>query len=568
MRLCAVLALALFMALLPGVAAAKGRDKDQHVQVLAINDLHGNIEPPLGSSGRVPVGPGGATVDAGGAQYLKTWVDKLRAQPGHSRSLFVGAGDLIGASPLTSGLFHDEPTIEALNAIGMDWSSVGNHEFDEGIDELHRMQYGGCHPTDGCQDGDPFTGAAFKYLAANVFYAGTDKTIFPPYKVVRIGNAKLAFIGMTLEGTPDIVTPSGVAGLEFHDEAVTANALVRKLRREQGVRAFIVLLHQGDQQNPPYAKGYQDVNGCENLTGDLTPILEQLSPQIDAVISGHTHQAYNCRIGGRLVTSASSFGRLVTDLELTIDHRTKDITAGSARNVIVTRTVAADPAETRIINKYKTLAGPIAHRVVGSIGADFTRSQTSAGESTLGDLIADSQLAATAPSDFGSSVVAFMNPGGIRADLPYNQSDAGEAPGEVTYNEIYTVQPFANTLVVKTMTGDMIRRLLEQQVFPASPSDQGRMLQVSKGFHYDWDGTKPAGQRVSNITINGAPVDPNTGYRVTMNNFLASGGDGFTVFNEGTDQLGGAVDVDAFGSYLGAHPGIIPAPRDRIAKVG
>jgi 5'-nucleotidase len=572
MRACAVLALALF-ALLPGVAAAKPKHHHgQHVQVLAINDLHGNIEPPSGSSGRVPVGLNAdgtvRTVDAGGVEYLKTWVDKLRAQRGHKRSLFVGAGDLIGASPLVSGLFHDEPTIEALNAMKMDWSSVGNHEFDEGIDELHRMQTGGCHPVDGCQDGDPFAGAAFKYLAANVFYKGTDRTVFPPYKVVKVGNAKLAFIGMTLEGTPDIVTPSGVAGLEFHDEAVTANALAAKLHREQGVRAFVVLLHQGDQQNPPYAKGYQDVNGCENLTGDLTPILQQLSPRIDVVASAHTHQAYNCRIGGRLVTSASSFGRLVTDFDLTIDHRTRDISRARARNVIVTRDVAKAPAETKIVQKYETASGPIAHRVVGSIASDFTRTQTPDGESTLGDLIADSQLAAAAPSDFGGAVVAFMNPGGIRADLAYANSDAGEAPGEVTYNELYTVQPFANTMVVKTMTGDMIRRLLEQQVFPTTPTDAGRMLQVSKGFHYSWDASKPAGQRVSGISINGTPVDPNGSYRVAMNNFLSTGGDGFTVFNEGTDQLGGAVDIDAFGDYISANSPVAPAPRDRITKIG
>jgi 5'-nucleotidase len=566
MRACAVTALAIF-ALLPGVAAAKPKDSDQHVQVLAINDFHGNIQPPTGSSGRITTGVG-QTVDAGGVEYLKTWVDKLRAQPGHDHSYFVGAGDLIGASPLVSGLFHDEPTIEALNAIGMDWSSVGNHEFDEGIDELQRMQNGGCHPVDGCQDGDPFAGAAFKYLAANVFYKDTDRTIFPPYKVVKVGNAKLAFIGMTLEGTPDIVTPSGVAGLEFHDEAATANALVTKLRQEQGVRAFVVLLHQGDQQNPPYAKGYQDVNGCENLSGDLTPILQQLSPDIDVVASAHTHQAYNCRIDGRLVTSGSSFGRLVTDLELTIDQQTKDIAKDSATNVIVTRTVAKDPAETKIVQKYETASGPIAHRVVGSIASDFTRAQTPAGESTLGDLIADSQLAATAPADFGGAVVAFMNPGGIRADLAYANNDAGEAPGEVTYNELYTVQPFANTMVVKTMTGDMIRRLLEQQIFPATPTDLGRILQVSKGFHYTWDGSQPAGQRVSGISINGTPVDPNGSYRVAMNNFLSTGGDGFTVFNEGTDQLGGAVDIDAFGDYISANSPVAPAPRDRITKIG
>jgi 5'-nucleotidase len=587
---CAVTALGLF-AMAPGGALAdtgthkhhgrghhqthhRHRHKDQHVQVLAINDLHGNIQPPVGSSGAVPVGvnPDGttATEAAGGVEYLKTWVDRLRREPGHDRSYFVGAGDLIGASPLVSGLFHDEPTIQALNKIGMDFSSVGNHEFDEGIDELHRMQDGGCHPTDtagSCQGGIPFRGAAFRYLAANVFTHGTNQTIFPPYKVVRAGNAKLAFIGMTLEGTPDIVTPSGVAGLDFRDEAQTANALVRRLRRTQGVRAFVVLIHQGDQQNPPYAKGYQDVNGCENLTGDLTPILGQLSRRISVVVSAHTHQAYNCRIGGRLVTSAASFGRLVTDLNLTISHRTRRITRSRATNVIVSRDVAKDPGETRLVQRYETASGPIAHRVVGTITSDFTRTQNAAGESTLGDLIADSQLEAAAPSDFGSAVVAFMNPGGIRADLPYANSDGGEAPGQVTYNELYTVQPFSNTMVVKTMTGDMIRRLLEQQ-FDNPSAGQNRFLQVSRGFHYTWDGSKPAGQRVSAISIGGTPVTPTGSYRVAMNNFLATGGDGFTVFNEGTDQLGGAVDIDAFGAYIGAHSPAAPQPLDRITKAG
>src|SRR5689334_5991354 len=263
-RACATaLVLGLFM-LLPGVAAAKAKDNDQHVQVLAINDLHGNVEPPAGSSGRIPVGlnPDGTVknVDAGGVEYLKTWVDKLRAQPGHNQSLFVGAGDLIGASPLTSGLFHDEPTIEALNAIGMDWSSVGNHEFDEGIDELQRMQNGGCHPVDGCQDGDPFTGAAFQYLAANVFLQNTNRTLLPPYQIRKVGkyNVKVAFIGLTLKGTPLIVTPSGVAGLDFRDEVQTINDLVRRLRASDGVRAFVVLIHQGGQQNTPFTDGYMN----------------------------------------------------------------------------------------------------------------------------------------------------------------------------------------------------------------------------------------------------------------------------------------------------------------------
>jgi 5'-nucleotidase len=566
-RACAAVVVAL-LAAAPGVASAapKKKDKDEHVQLLAINDLHGNLQPPTGSSGRIQVGPASTdTVDAGGVEYLKTWVDRLRAQRGHDASYFVGAGDLIGASPLLSGLFHDEPTIEALNLMHMSYSSVGNHEFDEGVDELHRMQNGGCHPVDGCQDGDPFTGAAFKYLAANVLYQDTGKTIFPPYKVVKAGPAKLAFIGLTLKDTPSIVTPAGVAGLEFEPEAQTINALVRQLRRKKGVRAFVVLIHQGGQQNGPYPLGYQDVNRCDHLSGDILPILSQLDPQVDVVASAHTHQAYNCRIGGRLVTSAASFGRLVTDIELTIDHRTKDVKASTARNVIVTRDVRKAPSETKLIQKYDTVAGPIAHRVVGSITADITRTPNDAGESALGDVIADAQLEATAPSDFGGAQVAFMNPGGIRADLIYANQDGSEAPGEVTYNELFTVQPFNNVMTVKTMTGDMIRRLLEQQ-FDNPSAGQNRFLQVSEGFHYTWNASSPAGQRISDITIDGAPVDPNASYRVAMNNFLASGGDGFTVFNEGTDPLGGAIDIDAFADYIEHNSPVAPGPQDRITK--
>jgi 5'-nucleotidase len=284
------------------------------------------------------------------------------------------------------------------------------------------------------------------------------------------------------------------------------------------------------------------------------------------VASAHTHQAYNCRIDGRLVTSAASFGRLITDINLTISHKTKDISAMSAKNVIVTRDVAKDPAETQLVEKYNTLSGPIAHRIVGSITADLTRTQNAAGESTLGDVIADSQLASTAPSDFGGAVVAFMNPGGIRADLAYANSDAGEAPGQITYNELFTVQPFNNVMTVKTMTGDMIRRLLEQQ-FNNPSAGQNRFLQVSQGFTYTWDATAPAGSHVSNIAINGVPVDPAGSYRVAMNNFLATGGDGFSVFNEGTDQLGGAIDIDAFGAYFGAHSPVAPPALNRITRV-
>ena len=337
----ALIALALAFATPQALAAQGGKpkDKDVQVQLLAINDFHGNLEPPTGSSGRIAVSPT-ATVDAGGVAFLATHIKQLREQ--NSNTITVGAGDLIGASPLVSGLFHDEPTIEAMDLLGLDVSGVGNHEFDEGVTELLRMQNGGCHPVDGCQDGTPFAGAMFQYLAANVFYTGTDKTILPPYEIEKVDNAKIAFIGLTLEGTPLIVTPAGVAGLEFRPEVQTVNALVQKLRDEKGVRAFVVLIHQGGQQNAPFPLGYQDVNRCDNPTGDIFPIVQQLDPQVDLVISAHTHQPYVCNVGGRLVTSASSFGRLITDIDLRIDHRTKDVVEASARNVIVTRDVTPD----------------------------------------------------------------------------------------------------------------------------------------------------------------------------------------------------------------------------------
>jgi 5'-nucleotidase len=460
--LCA--AVVLLLALVPAaMGATGGNGKDTFVQLLAINDFHGNLLPPAGSSGRIAVGPpltpGGPvqTVDAGGVEYLSTWLKDLRTE--NTNSITVGAGDLIGASPLISGLFHDEPTIEAMNALHLDVTGVGNHEFDEGIDELLRMQFGdqlggdGCHPVDGCQDGTPFGGALFQYLAANVFYEHTNQTIFPPYQIRKVGNAKIAFIGLTLEGTAPIVTPAGVAGLEFRPEIGVVNDLVAQLRAEQGVRAFVVLIHQGGQQNAPFANGFMDVNRCDNLTGDIIPIVEGLSSQVDVVVSAHTHQPYICDIDGKLVTSASSFGRLITDIDLRIDHQTKDVEDATATNVIVTRDVAKDPAETEIVDKYNALSGPIAHRVIGSITADITRTMNLAQESALGDVIADAQLASTSPTDFGGAVVAFMNPGGIRADPTYANNDGGEAPGEITYNEMFTVQPFNNVMNVKSMTG-------------------------------------------------------------------------------------------------------------------
>jgi 5'-nucleotidase len=529
------------------------------------------------------------TVPAGGIAYLATHIKQLRrANP---NTITVGAGDLIGASPLVSGLFHDEPTIEALNSIGLDVSGVGNHEFDEGVDELLRMRYGnqrggdGCHPVDGCQDGTPYGGSLFPYLAANVFYLGTDTTILPPYEVRKVDNAKIAFIGLTLEGTPTIVTPSAVAGLEFRPEVQTTNALVDKLRNEQGVKAFVVLLHQGGSQRPPsppsspttQPKGdeYTDVNRCVNFNGpELEQIAAGLDPRVSVIISAHTHQPYNCTMSGKLVTSASSFGRVVTDVDLTIDHQSKAVTQATAINHIVTQDVPQDPDAKAILDKYTELSAPLANRVVGSITADIRSArdtpsgQNAAGEQPMGDVIADAMLEATTPTDFGGAVAAFMNAGGVRAGLIHSQISGGEQPGQVTYGEAFNVQPFGNTLVVKTCSGQQIYDVLNQQ-FNNPAAGSNRIMLPSANVHYRW--TTSGGPHVvdGSVSFDGGTtfIDKAASYRVTMNNFMADGGDGYTVFRSCTDALGGEIDLDAFARYLGAHSPVAPPVLNRIERV-
>jgi 5'-nucleotidase len=568
------------------------KGKDTNVQLLALNDLHGHVQP--NTPGTIQIGQTknpttGAivnqTVPAGGVEYLATHIKQL--EEANSNTLFVGSGDLIGASPLLSGLFHDEPTIEALNLMGMDVSGIGNHEFDEGLNEVYRMMNGGCHPVDGCQDGDGFAGSIFDYLAANVFFAGTDNTVLPPYEIHKIDNAKIAFIGLTLEGTPLIVTPQAIAGLEFRDEVETVNKLVAKLRAEEGVRAFVVLLHQGGFQNAPFSNanaaqglpGWAGINNCDNLGGEIVDIAKNLSDQVDVIVSGHTHAQYVCgggngkEIGGKVVTSAASFGRLITDIDLVIDHQTKDITSVTARNVIVTQDVPKDAAETALVNKYNTIAAPISNRVVGSVTQTLLSTRDSGGdpdgdgEAPLGNVISDAQLEATAPSDFGGAMIAFQNPGGIRGPILYDQISGGEAPGQVTYGELFTVQPFSNTLTVKTCTGAQLQALLEQQ-FDNPSAGQRRILTVSRGFHYSWSNSAAAGSHVPNssVTLNGNPIVDTTNYRVEMNNFLADGGDGFSVFRSCTNQLGGEVDLDALVRYFQNHSPISPPAEDRIVR--
>lgn len=538
--------------LLGAVGAAGAKPSGTvNVQILALNDFHGNLQPPAGSSGRI------GTVNAGGVAYLATHVNALRAT--NPNTVFVSAGDMIGASPLISSLFHDEPSIEAFNLMGLDFNAVGNHEFDEGIYELIRMQEGGCHPVDGCLDGDDFAGADFRFLAANVTWKKNDKTVFPAYKTKSFDGVQVAFIGMTLEGTPTIVTPSGISELDFHDEADTVNALIPELK-QKGIETIVVVIHEGGFPTGGY-------NECPGISGPIVDIVERTSDEVDLFITGHTHQAYNCVIDGRPVSSSASFGRVLTDIDMVIDRATGDMVSASVNNNIVTRTVALDPFLTALVSKYQMLVAPLENRVIGSITATITRTANAAGESALGDVIADSQLAATADPAFGGAVVAFMNPGGIRADLTYAASGS-EGDGNVTYGEAFTVQPFGNSLVTMTLTGTQIDALLEQQA-TAGSDGAGRTLQISHTLAYSWNASAPNGSKVdiASIMINGVPIDPSASYRVTVNSFLADGGDGFAVLLQGTDRLGGEVDLDALVTYFENNSPIAPGPQNRITLI-
>jgi 5'-nucleotidase len=526
------------------------------VRLITFNDLHGNLEPPAGSSGRLTL-PDGTAVDAGGAQFLATHVARLRGEV--KNSLVLSAGDNVGASPVNSALFHDEPTIEFLNQLGVSTSVVGNHEFDEGYEELQRMSHGGCHPADGCQFRDPFPGADFEQLGANVTF--TDgRPALKPFDVQNVNGTRVGIIGATLEELPSVVAPGAIEGLEFGDEVEAINR-TSKMLDTMGVKAQVVLLHQGDSAE----SGGPD--SCNLTPGPASEIAKAASPNVDLIFTGHSHAQYNCTIDDpagnpRQVLQGASYGRLLSVADLAIDRVSQDVVRSEtkARNEIVTRDVPADPAAQALIDEAATKAAPIANRPVGSITGDLPRAAAPSGESPLGDVIADAQFEATAAN---SPQIAITNPGGIRADLLFPGSPAGEGDGVITYGEAFAVQPFGNIMQTMTLTGAQLKAVLEQQWTP----EETNVLQVSAGLHYSYSAGAPIGSKVTEISINGQPVDPNAPYRVSVNNFLAGGGDGFTELTKGTDVVGGPVDLDAFLAYLNAHPGITPPPADRITAL-
>jgi 5'-nucleotidase len=574
---------ALAAAGLPGSATA-GEDhrrgghwpgRYQDVQLLSFNDLHGNLEPPAGSSGRVTEHQHDGTtktIDAGGVEYLATHL--RQARKGEKYSITAAGGDMVGASPLISGLFHDEPTIEALNKLDLDVTSVGNHEFDEGAKELARLQNGGCHPKDGCYTDEKFQGADFPYLAANVLDEKTKKPILKPYWVWKKNGVKVGFIGVTLEGTPDIVSAEGVKGLSFKDETETINKYAKVLQK-QGVKSIVALIHEGGfPASTSYNYDCDSPGAGDGISGPIVDIAKNVTPQVDALVTGHTHNAYVCSIADpagkpRMVTSAASFGRLYTDTTLTYDRRTGDIarTAVKSANRVVTRDVPKAPDMTELISKWNTLAAPIGNKPIGYISGDIGNTGT---ESPLGDLIADAQLAHGKQLD-PETDLALMNPGGIRAPLTY-AAKAAEGDGVVTYAEGFTVQPFANTVNLQDFTGAQLIQVLKEQVSGPNAAAP-KVLQVSSGLTYTLDLTKSGADRVvtDSIRLNGSAIDPAATYRVATNSFLAGGGDGFPTLGQGANDVVGSDDLTALEQYLTANSSaanpIAPPKADRITIV-
>ncbi|MGX5214420.1 bifunctional metallophosphatase/5'-nucleotidase [Streptomyces violaceus] len=574
---------ALAAAGLPGSATA-GEDhrkgghwpgRYQDVQLLSFNDLHGNLEPPAGSSGRVTEQQHDGTtktIDAGGVEYLATHL--RQARKGEKYSVTAAGGDMVGASPLISGLFHDEPTIEALNKLDLDVTSVGNHEFDEGAKELGRLQNGGCHPKDGCYTDRKFKGADFPYLAANVLDEKTKKPILKPYWVWKKKDVKVGFIGVTLEGTPDIVSAEGVKGLSFKDEVETINKYAKELQKK-GVKSIVALIHEGGF---PASTSYNydcDAPGAgDGISGPIVDIAKNVTPQVDALVTGHTHNAYVCSVDDpagkpRMVTSAASFGRLYTDTTLTYDRKTGDIarTAVKSANRVVTRDVPKAPDMTRLISKWNTLAAPIGNRAIGYVSGDIGNTGS---ESPLGDVIADAQLAHGKQLD-PETDLALMNPGGIRAPLTY-AAKAGEGDGVVTYAEGFTVQPFANTVNLQDFTGAQLIQVLKEQVTGPNAAAP-KVLQVSSGLTYTLDLTKSGADRVvsDSVKLDGKAIDPAATYRVATNSFLAGGGDGFPTLGQGTNDVVGLDDLAALEQYLTANSSasnpLAPPKADRITIV-
>jgi 5'-nucleotidase len=523
------------------------------VKLIAFNDFHGNLQIP---NLRVPVPDASQSTgirfeNAGGVEQFAALVQTLKQQ--NPLNAVVSAGDLVGATPLMSALFKDEPTIEAMNLIGVDFHAVGNHEFDYGVAHLKRLQSGGCEKnvTTGqhdCKGRPTYAGANFPFLAANVIAESDGKTLFPAYGVKAFDGVKVAFIGMTLRNTPQLVRPSGTAGLRFLDEVETVDQLLPELKAK-GINAVVVVVHEGGEQSG-------GINDCIDFRGPAKDIASRLGPEVSLVITGHTHRYYICDVAGKRVTSAGSYGTLLTEIDVDLDRATGRVSRSVARNIVVKPDGPKAAELTGFVERYKALSEPLEKRIVANVARELSAVSTPAGESTLGNLIADAHLSATASPDRGGAVIAFNNRGSLRAPIIPDES------GGVSYGALFKTQPFQNDLVVMNLTGAEIKNVLERQWTAEAEGRFSRIMGVSKGFSYVWDAAKPIGSRVvaGSMKLNGAPVRLDLEYRVVANSFVAAGAEGFTVFRDGRDRQVSVLDLDALVEYLGANSLYQPMP--------
>lgn len=529
------------------------------LNLVAINDFHGNLEPskytwaPAGSQQK-------QTIQAGGIDVLGGALNAFRKED--KDLLFVAAGDLVGASPAMSSMFADEPSIEAMNKMGLVASSLGNHEFDQGSKELLRQQHGGCdspRPGKACQISKDFRGAGFTYLATNVVDAQTGKNLVPGWRIVDVKGVKVGLVGAVLKDTPSVAVASAIKGLSFLDEAESINKALPEMRAK-GAEVFVVLIHEGGHTGEPYDKTY-----CDGLQGPIVGIVKKLDPAIRLVITGHSHKGYLCKVDGRVVTQADAAGHLLSRIKMTVDRASGRVEDIQVRNVVMAPgAFTPDPqlaAYLRDVRARSTaeLAKPVARIAAPAVA----RRENDAGESPLGDVIADAIVAAMREQGVQ---LGFMNPGGIRKDLE------ADSNGVVSFGQAQAVLPFGNTLVVLDISGAQLRTMLEQQW--DRPGNERYMLQVSGGLSYAWDSTRPVGQRLvpGSLKVDGKPVDDSRTYRIVANNFLADGGDNFPVLAKGVNRHDtGMRDLDALIAYLKQHPEIgatsLAAPQARINKV-
>lgn len=516
-------------ALLAGCAAQRP-DNQVELTLVGLNDLHGHLEASRFEDGK-----------AGGIDAVAATLQAWRQED--PELMLVGAGDMIGASPAMSAMFADEPTIKALNLIGMRATSVGNHEFDNGRVELLRQAKGGCadspRPDKACKLG-PHEGAKFSYLAANVIDTRSNQPLLPAYRIEEVKGIKIAFIGTVLKDTPELVAAGGIGGLQFIDEAQAVNRLLPELRA-QGATVFVVLIHQGGHSKSRYDQQY-----CNDLGGDIADVVKRLDPAVRLVVSGHSHTGYLCRVDGKLVTQAEKFGHMLSRISLVVDRQTGKVVDASARNIVVEPgKYPPVPEVDALVSSVRArssaeLDKPVAKLAVPSISKNL---MSNADESPLGQIVADAILASG--RKWGAQI-AFTNTGGVRTSL-----EAGSG-NMVNVGQVQAVLPFGNEIVVMNLTGAQIIALLEGQ-WSGNEAEKRGLLQVSEGFGYAWDASKPKGQRIvrDSVRLNGVPIDDDASYRVAVYNFLADGNDGFVIFRQGSNRAAtGVRDVDSLRSHL------------------